>query len=119
MHPCVNSGVQTEMLWLLRRICEHFISSISLFVTSSGFDAVKIVVLGTMSAIAGCVVRTCVRCISSEEAKERLSERSQFMSGLPLYLHEDDSCGSAAALAQGRPLYLHEDDPPFAVQQRA
>ncbi|CAJ1416719.1 unnamed protein product, partial [Effrenium voratum] len=58
LHPQLTRGGQLELMHVLLRLAEHFVSASCCLHASKGFDGVKIVVLGAIAAIADRVLRT-------------------------------------------------------------
>ncbi|CAK9118523.1 unnamed protein product [Durusdinium trenchii] len=57
LHPQLTRGGQLELMQVLLRLAEHFVSAACGLHASGGFDGVKIVVLGAIAAIADRVLR--------------------------------------------------------------
>lgn len=57
LHPQLTRGGQLELMQVLLRLAEHFVSAACGLHGSGGFDGVKIVVLGAIAAIADRVLR--------------------------------------------------------------
>ncbi|CAE7489800.1 unnamed protein product [Symbiodinium natans] len=57
LHPQLTRGGQLELMQVLLRLAEHFVSASCGLKESKGFDGVKIVVLGAIAALADRVLR--------------------------------------------------------------